>query len=286
VKTAFLFPGQGSEAPGMGGAALGSPLARRLLARASAAVGVDVGEAIVRGTPALARTEVSQPGLVAVCLALCEDLQRDGVTPDVVAGHSVGELAAFCVAGYFTPEEAVDAAIERGRFMARAAKEHPGGMVALRREADARAAIAASAGALELAAHNAPEEWVVTGERAALAAVGERYGGVRLPVAGPWHSRAMASAEAPWRAWLDAVPARAPRCAVVANAHGAFVGDERPVELLVGQLTRPVQWAATLATLTAAGVSDFRAIGPGRVLRGLVRANLGTRASVRIEDGA
>ena len=285
MKQAFLFPGQGSEVPGMGGALLERPgPVRDLLSRASKALGFDLAAAIARGAPSLARTEVSQPALAAVCIGSSLELAAGGVRPDAVCGHSVGELAAFCVAGCLEPEEAIDCAIDRGRLMGAAARRSPGGMCAVRvREAELPTVLAAAD--VELAAHNAPEEWVVTGGRAALAAVAARFPTVPLRVAGPWHSRAMAGAEAAFRERLRRVCWQRPRIPLAANATGAWVAHEDLADLLAGQLTHPVRWAGTLDTLARAGVTTWRVIGPARVLRGLCRANLGASARVIASEG-
>jgi [acyl-carrier-protein] S-malonyltransferase len=285
VKQAFLFPGQGSEGPGMGGALLEPPgPTRELLGRASRALGLDLAAAIARASPALTRTDVSQPALTAVCVGIAQELAVTGVHPDAVCGHSVGELAAFCIAGCLDPEEAIDCAVERGKLMAEAARRAPGGMAAVRvRESELPEVLAA--GGVELAAHNAPEEWVISGSRAALAAVAARFPVVPLSVSGPWHSRAMAEAEVRFRQRLQAVRWRRPRIPLVANATGAWVTNEDLAELLAGQLTRPVRWATTLRTLSQGGISSWRVVGPGRVLRGLCRANLGTTARVIVSDG-
>ncbi len=288
----FLFPGQGAESPGMGGASLRRPgPVRGLLERASAALRVDLVAIITRGDPALARTEVGQPALIAVSLGLALEQQAAGLIPTAVAGHSVGEIAAFCLAGCLAPEVAVDCVIERARLMAQAARQVQGGMAAVRVDSEAAAndaiALGLTAGKVELAAHNGPEEWVLTGDRRALAAIAVRFPTVPLPVSGPWHSQAMAEAGAQWRTTLEAAGLRPPRLPVVANADGGFV---RPgadlVQLLAGQLTQPVRWAESLATLARAGATRWHVFGPGRVLRGLCRANLSTACAVQLHDGA
>jgi [acyl-carrier-protein] S-malonyltransferase len=282
VSDVFLFPGQGSEAPGMGGAATrrAGPV-KTLLDRASAAVGADLAAIIARGDPSLARTELGQPALVAVALGLALE---DATKPSAVAGHSVGEVAAFCVAGCLSPEEAIDVVVVRARLMAEAAKQTQGGMAAIRVATEAEALAAIAGGPLELAAHNAPEEWIVTGDKAALAALAVRFATVPLPVSGAWHSRAMSEAGVRWRERLREVRWSAPKTRLIANAHGREVAAEDDfVELLAGQLTQPVRWAETLRTL--AGASRWHIFGPGRVLRGLCRANLGNAVAVQIHDG-
>jgi [acyl-carrier-protein] S-malonyltransferase len=290
VSHAFLFPGQGSEGPDMGGAALSRPgPVRTLVERASRALDLDLERIISRGDRALARTEVGQPALVAVSLGLALELQASGVQPSATAGHSVGEIAAFALAGCLAPEDAIDCVVERARLMADAARRSPGSMAAIRALSleEVHLALELGAGRLDLAAHNSPEEFVLTGGRAALAAVHARFHAVPLSVSGPWHSRAMADAGDLWRLSLQRISWQRPRLPLVCNATGLFVRDDHDlVELLAGQLSQPVQWAQSLRTLCDSGIQTWNIFGPGRVLRGLCRANLGASSRVVVHDGS
>ncbi len=291
MTDAFLFPGQGCEGPDMAGSALTRPgPVRTLLERASHGLELDLEEIIRRGDPALARTEVGQPALIAVSLGLALELRASGVRPTAVAGHSVGEIAAFCLAGCLEPEDAIDCVVERARLMAEAARRAPGGMAAIRArsldEVRTALAVGSAAGRVELAAHNAPEEWVLTGDRAALAAVSARFSVVPLLVTGPWHSRTMSEVAVQWRLSLERLKWKRPQVPLVANATGTCVEDDDLIGLLVGQLTSPVQWAKTMQTLKGMGVGIWNIFGPGRVLRGLCRANLKGNLRVVLRDGA
>lgn len=286
MSVTFLFPGQGAEAPQMGGVGLlRSRRVREWLARASGIVGIDIRQAIEQGLPTLQRTEVAQPALTAVGLALHEGLLARGLRPACVAGHSVGEVAAFAAAGVCTPEAAVELAAERGRLMAAAANANPGGMLALKvgsavevREA---LAVGSSVGWIELAAKNSPSEWVLTGNKSALAAVGARFPSVPLPVAGPWHSRAMREAEEGFRRVLARVHLALPRCGLVVNRDGKVASrGVNLADLLAGQLTRPIAWAEAMTTLEALGTRTWVIVGRGRALRGLVRQNIGVETRV------
>jgi [acyl-carrier-protein] S-malonyltransferase len=174
--------------------------------------------------------------------------------------------------------------------MAEAAKKAPGAMAAVRLPDEGALedalALGRSEGNLELAAHNGPEEWVLTGEPSALARVATQYALVRLPVGGAWHSSAMAEPEKRWAEVLRRVELRRPTIPLVANATGRFI-DARDdlAELLIGQLTRPVLWAESLRSMAAAGVTTFHAFAPGRVLRGLCRSNLGQGVRVHLHEG-
>jgi [acyl-carrier-protein] S-malonyltransferase len=272
----------------MGGAALlRSARVGDWLARASAIVGIDVRDAIEQGLPVLRRTEVAQPALTAVGLGLYEALIERGARPAFVAGHSVGEMAAFAAAGVFPPETAVELAAERGRLMAAAAEANPGGMLALKVESPdevpAALAVGARQGWIEVGAENGPTEWVLTGDKAALAAVAARFTAVPLPVVGPWHSRGMREAEQGFRRLLARTPLHPPRCGLIANRDGRLVGDDADLaDLLAGQLTRPIAWAATIATLVRLRTRTWVVLGPGRGLRGLVRKNAGLDAHVTV----
>lgn len=290
-RAAFLFPGQGSESPGMGAALLRrSAWARALLARASRALDLDLEAAVARGHPLLCRTEALQSVLFAIGLGLARELEHGGTAPSAVAGHSVGEMAAVCAAGCLEAEEAMDAVVERGRLMAEAARLHPGGMAALRARAEGEVSAALQAGLqagpVGVAAHNAPDQWVLSGSARALAAVAARFPTVPLPVSGPWHSALMADAERRWLQSLRLLRWRPPRLTLVANQAGQIVGagDDLPA-LLAGQLTQPVRWAAALRTLAEAGVDAWHVLGPGRTLRALCRENLGLQVQVKVLDG-
>jgi len=275
----------------MGGEAVRrSGAVRTLVDRASHALGLDLASILVRGDRRLAQTEVAQPALVALSLGLALEAEARGVHPAAAAGHSAGEVAAFAFAGLLRPEEAIDCVVERARLMAAAAQRRPGTMAALlvKTEAEVKAALAigAAAGNVELAAHNGPSEWVLTGDRAALGRIAATFPTVALPVSGPWHSRAMAEAAMAWRRTLRSLDWRRARLPLVANATGRVVdAEDDPVELLAGQLTGPVLWAETMTTL-ATFTTRWRVCGPGRVLRGLLRANLGAAVPVVLEDGS
>lgn len=292
-RIALLFPGQGAEEPGMGlFATARSPRAAALLDRASAAAGADLRRAIARGGAALAPTQLLQPALVAASLAIAAALEEAGVQPVAVAGHSLGELAAWAAAGGIEPEAAVDLAALRGRLMAREAERRPGAMLALLR-CDAAGVERAfeegrEAGVLAIAGWNAPDHCVLSGERAAIAAASSALpspSSQLLPATGAWHSPLMSGAVEELRAALRAAPRGPLRARLAVNRTGELLdgGDDLP-DLLAEQLVRPFQWARCLAALAALGVTDWVTVGPGRVLRGLVRHTLGRAAEVHTTE--
>jgi [acyl-carrier-protein] S-malonyltransferase len=286
--TAFLFAGQGVEPPWVSPELLRDPCVAALIGVASEAVRIDVARLLARGGRELACTEVLQPALVAVCLGIDRRLAREGLRPVTVLGHSLGEFAAWAAAGGISAEDAVRLAAARGALMARAASRRPGGMLRIacdRQACEHAVAAAARSGAICIAAHNGPDEYVVSGDPAPLAELAARFPSARLPVAGAWHSPAMADATAELAAAIAAVPQRPLRARLIANRDGRFVDAADVPERLVGQLVRPVEWAASLATLATAGPLRLLAIGPGKLLRQLVRRNLGDAREVEIVDG-
>ncbi len=284
MTTAFLFPGQGAEIVRVAQPWLErSPAARRLIALAADQVALGVDQLLADGGRRLDRTEVQQPVLTALTLAVHEELARLGVRPDLVAGHSLGEVAACAAAGAMDHETAVAVAATRARLMAREAARHPGGMVALRTEkreiAEAALALAREHGMAALAAHNSPEQWVVAGDWPALRAAARRFPSTPVPVGGPWHTDAIAGAVAEFEAVLRQA-IRAPlRTPLVCNRTGAPVRDAEALpRLLAGQLTQPVEWYATMRTLAEAGTTHLVVLGPGKTLRALARRGLAEAA--------
>lgn len=272
MSAAFLFAGQGAEVPGMGlglGAAM-APWFERL----HALTGLDVERALRRGDPALRASEHLQPTLVAIQLATVAVLADSGVHANVLAGHSLGELAAVAASGALDHERTVRLAALRGKLMGEAARAHPGGMVAV----DRRCELAG----LELAAHNAADEWVMTGANTDIERALATTRATRLPVAGPWHSRYMSDAALAFRRALSDVPFTEAQVPVIANRDGA-VGDDW-AEMIAGQLTRPIAWVAVLEALRARAVDTIVTIGPGKVMRGLVRKTLGDVRVLGTED--
>jgi [acyl-carrier-protein] S-malonyltransferase len=288
APTAWLFPGQGAEAAGR--LRSGPGRATRLLERAGRALELDLVAAVDRGDPRLARTAVAQPTLVALCVGIAQDLEAAGEVAHAVAGHSLGELSAMAAAGCLAAEDAVDLAVERGRLMAEAARESPGGMVALRAsdrgEIERLLALARASGRIAVAARNSPTQWVLSGDRRAIGAVAAATPVTVLPTGGAWHSEAMAEAETRWLAVLRGATFRPPRCPLILNRHGRAleVGDD-PAALLAGQLTRPVEWWGSIEALARLGVARGRAIGPGQALRALCREILGDAVDVIVEAG-
>jgi [acyl-carrier-protein] S-malonyltransferase len=237
-----------------------------------------------RGGRALEETRVLQPALTAVALAAHARLAEAGVRADVVAGHSLGEIAAWSAAGCVAKEDAIAIAALRGRLMDREAARHPGGLLALLdgTEATVRAALALG---VTVGAINAPDEVVLTGDDAALRAVAAAFRARRLAVTGAWHGPAMAGAVEELRAALRAVKQRPSGAAFVSNRDGAVVADTGAIpDRLAEQIARPVEWTRALATIATRAPDLWITVGPGAVLRGLVRKSIQHARVLGTED--
>lgn len=274
MKTAFLFPGQATD---IGDAVVewrrASPRVEQLLQCASDAIGSSIVE--LTRPSALARTSVFQPVLTAMTIGIFREAAAD-IKPDLVAGHSVGELAACAAAGAMSGENAVRVAARRGELMEREATRYGGGMIAVRgRVSDVEAALRTGSmhGHVSLAAQNAATEWILSGDVAALRAIEGMMNATPLDTPGPWHSAAMADAIEPYRQDLRRVMRGVMSTPLVCNRTGDVVDDALElVDLLAGQLTSPVLWARSQRTLMVQGITHVVICGPGKSLRRFVRA--------------
>jgi [acyl-carrier-protein] S-malonyltransferase len=285
-RAAFLFPGQGTPLDRVGRERLVRPgPVRELLEMASSGLGLDLVQALAAGDPATTTTEVAQPAIIALTLGLAGEREAAGPRAFAAAGHSLGELTAATFAGCLSAQDAIRAAIARGRLMAEAARAAPGAMAAVRCEDEARVeellAEGQRHGALDLAARNSPSQWVLSGDRAALGAVAALAPLSFLPATGPWHGRAMRGAAAAWERELRTCEWRRPRhLLVLAGAEEPANEEPDLARALASHLCRPVNWVRAVETLRAAGVTCFVALETGRVLRQLCREILGGACEV------
>lgn len=285
---ALLFPGQGAQSVGMLGPwADGQPAVTELFDRASSILGYDLAE-ICRSGPAerLNTTAYSQPALLVTSLAALKVLEgrADSPLPRVrmTAGLSLGEYTALVYAGALAVDDAIRVVAERGRAMQDCAEATPGGMVAVL--GLERAAVASLCDAcrgsdvLEVANVLCPGNVVASGDTAAcdrLEAAAAEAGAmkcVRLEVAGAFHTSRMQPAVERLAAALDAVEIRPPRVPVVSNVDARPHDDPAEIrQLLARQVCGVVEWQASMEFMRTSGVDAFWEVGPGRVLRGLMK---------------
>jgi [acyl-carrier-protein] S-malonyltransferase len=280
TKIAFMFPGQGSFAAGMGkDVAEAVPEAMAVYDEGSEASGLDLKQICFHGPlEDLVHTEVQQPALVATSLALDAALRTRGIRPDYVVGHSVGEFAALGSAQSLSAREAIGLVRERGLAMAATAKEHPGSMAAILGLADeAVEALCKKISNVWPANYNCPGQLVISGETPAVEEAcveAEREGArraIRLRVSGAFHSPLVARAGDRLRPAIEKVHLTEGRAAFMSTVTAKIEDAHRYGELLIEQLTAPVRFTQSARELVNQGVTTFVEVGPGNVLGGLLK---------------
>lgn len=284
-KIAFVFPGQGAQSVGMAKDVYESvPSSRKVIDQADKILGFSLSSMMFEGPEQeLKQTYNTQPALLTACVAYLEALREKGISPDFVAGHSLGEYSALVAAGVMTLEEAVAVVRARGEFMEQAVPGGQGAMAAVLgadREALSGlcAGIAAEGKPVELANINCPGQIVISGTAEGVAAASERVkeaGGKRaipLEVSGPFHSSLMREAAQRLEGKLKEVKLAEPSVPVVANVTARPASDSGQIRsLLVEQVYSPVLWQDSVEWMIGAGVDVFVEIGPGSVLTGLIK---------------
>ncbi len=299
---AFLFPGQGSQYVGMGAElAMRFDCAQAVWDHAADTVRGDDGPLTARVYPApvftdeartslekrLTATEWAQPAILATSLATLRLLERLGLSPTVVGGHSLGEITAGVAAGVFDESAGLAVARRRGELMAKAS-ETAGAMTAAASD-PATVARVVEGIAVVLANHNAPRQVVLSGavdaiERAERALEAAQITTRRLPVATAFHSPLVEPSVAPFAAFLESVPGAVPRLPYYANATAAPYGGERAEVCteLAAAIARPVRFVEQIDAMYAAGIRTFVEVGPDSVLTRLVERCLEGRPHVAI----
>lgn len=284
-KVAFVFPGQGAQSVGMGKDFYDAvPASRRIFESVDEVLGFPMTNMIFEGPDSeLKKTFNTQPALLTASVAAFEAVREQGVTPDFVAGHSLGEYSALVASGVLSFEDAVGTVRARGEFMEQAVPGGQGAMAAVlgaEREALAELcrSITAEGHLVELANLNCPGQIVVSGSKEGVALVGERVkeaGGKRaipLEVSGPFHSSLMKSAAEKLGGKLQPLHFDEPAIPVIANVTARPAASAEEIRgLLVEQVYSPVLWEDTVTYLISQGVDTFVEIGPGNVLTGLIK---------------
>jgi [acyl-carrier-protein] S-malonyltransferase len=285
MKTAFLFPGQGSQFAGMGQSLANAfPAARARFEEADDALRFSLSKLCFEGPEdELRLTENTQPALLAVSVAAWSVLRTQVGEPDYVAGHSLGEYSALVAAGSLDFSDALRLVRKRGRYMQEAVPAGVGAMAALLRlpagKLDEVLREAARGEVVTAANLNSPDQVVIAGNRAAverameLAKAAGAKRAVPLPVSAPFHCPLMASAQARLKPDLDATTFADLRVPLVTNWQGREIttGAEAR-EALYQQVPNPVRWTDSMATLESRGVDRWFEVGAGAVLSGLLRS--------------
>jgi [acyl-carrier-protein] S-malonyltransferase len=288
MPSAFLFPGQGAQEVGMGRDwAAAEPAAKELFDKASGVLGYDLAQVCFEGPKdKLDSTVYSQPALFVSSLAALEVLKRK--SPDAVAncaftaGLSLGEYSALAFAGAIGFEDGVRVVAERGAAMQAAADATPSGMVSIlgmdREKIEALCREQAQGDVLQVANLLCPGNIVVSGSKAACARIADAATAagamktIPLAVAGAFHTSIVEPAVARLQAALAKVPLKTPRISVVSNVDAQPHSDPEEIRaLLVKQVVSPVLWEDSMRWLIAQGVDQVYEVGPGRVLRGLMK---------------
>ncbi|MGD0154321.1 MAG: ACP S-malonyltransferase [Thermacetogeniaceae bacterium] len=301
MRRAFVFPGQGSQYVGMG-----AELARlhrsaaEIFEQARQVTGYPLLEWCTEGPAELLnRTRYTQPALITVSVAILMVLREQGVTCQAVAGHSLGEYTALVAAGVLPFVTALEIVNKRAEMMDQVAASGRGGMAAvigLERSTVAEICLrvrARGVGVVQPANFNAPNQIVISGEKAALEeAIAEaRRSGARkvatLAVSGPFHTSLMAGVSEELKQFLQKYAFAVPKIPLAMNASGEIVTDPGVIkDLLAAQVSSPVLWEESVRGLAAAGFSSFLEVGPGQVLAGLIKRTLAGCRIEHVEDQA
>jgi [acyl-carrier-protein] S-malonyltransferase len=284
-KTAFVFPGQGSQKVGMGADLLEAApdVFDTYLAQADEASGLPIRKLCLEGPiEDLTATDAAQPALFATSLAVMDVARDRGLKPDYVAGHSLGEYTAAVVAGALAVEDGMRLVARRGRLMAGIQSERPGAMAAIiglrLEQLEQLCAEASSAGLVAPANLNTPSQIVCSGEEAGvvrLIELAEQAGAdkaIRLKVGAAFHSALMEPVQRAMAEAMEDVGWNDPSTPLVGNASAAVktTGDQVR-EALIAQIASPVLWVDSVRTLRGEGCDTFLELGSGRTLSGLIR---------------
>ncbi len=278
MKHAYVFPGQGSQAVGMGKDIYeNNAEAKAMFEQANEILGFRITDIMFAGTPEeLKQTKVTQPAVFLHSVVLAKAL---GIKPDAVAGHSLGEFSALVAAGALSFEDGLKLVSKRAMAMQKCCEQQPGGMAAVLGLDDksVEEVCASIDGVVVGANYNCPGQLVISGSEEAVDAAcvklkeaGARRA-LRLPVGGAFHSPLMEPARQELEAAIAEANFMTPVCPVYQNVDAQPYTDAESIKKnLIAQLTAPVRWAQIVEKMVEDGVTEFTEVGPGTVLQGLV----------------
>ncbi len=276
MKTAYVFPGQGSQSVGMG-----KDLAEKYLAQANEILGFDLKKICFEGPEEeLKKTEITQPAILTVSVAAFESLKsKNFPLPAAVAGHSLGEYSALVAASALSFQDAVKIVNLRGKFMQEAVPLGEGAMSAIMGlDRNKIKEICEEVGNVWPANFNSPGQVVISGKKSGVDAAGEKLKAagakrvIPLVVSAPFHCPLMQPAADKLKTELDKIEIKDAQIPVVANVTANYATTATDIKnLLIKQVTAPVLWEDSIKKMLAEGVSSFIEVGSGKVLAGLIK---------------